>query len=447
MVMSDHGFHSFRREVNLNTWLVQNGYMVVPRPGGQREEPGRPVRPRPVLGGRRLVARRGPTRWAWARSTSTCRAARRRASSPRARSTRRSRTRSRTKLAAAHGSRRPASAVFARRLPPRRHLQGRVPAERARPAGRLQRRLPRGLAGHPGRDPPRGGREQQPKWSGDHCATATEISGGVFFSNRKIATDEPSIMDLSPTILKLLEVPAARRPGRQAPHVRRAAILRPAARGLAAAAAAAQAAVSARARRRRAPGEASPAPRRRDSPTDERLAQGAGAPGGARARARRGCAARRRACSARWSGSSWRCGFAARSCARPSSCCSAPSAELDATLRGSRRAREEPRRGPARCSRPTRAPSTSWASCRYLRLLLSVDRPSDFFRGYRFVTHPRPPRQRSGSRPSAPTSQALRRSATELEQRTAGGARPARPSSSSARRDLDARPRSARRSC
>jgi len=45
------------------------------------------------------------------------------------------------------------------------------------------------------------------KWSGDHCATASEISGGVFFSNRKITTAEPSIMDLSPTILKLLAVP------------------------------------------------------------------------------------------------------------------------------------------------------------------------------------------------------------------------------------------------
>lgn len=27
IVMSDHGFHSFRRGVNLNTWLVQNGYL------------------------------------------------------------------------------------------------------------------------------------------------------------------------------------------------------------------------------------------------------------------------------------------------------------------------------------------------------------------------------------------------------------------------------------
>ena len=45
------------------------------------------------------------------------------------------------------------------------------------------------------------------KWSGDHCATAFEISGGVFFANRKIASDAPGIMDLSPTILKLLETP------------------------------------------------------------------------------------------------------------------------------------------------------------------------------------------------------------------------------------------------
>jgi len=45
------------------------------------------------------------------------------------------------------------------------------------------------------------------KWSGDHCATATEISGGVLFSNRKINTQTPSIMDLSPTILKLIGAP------------------------------------------------------------------------------------------------------------------------------------------------------------------------------------------------------------------------------------------------
>jgi predicted AlkP superfamily phosphohydrolase/phosphomutase len=43
------------------------------------------------------------------------------------------------------------------------------------------------------------------KWSGDHCATATEISHGVLFCNRKIATEEPHIMDLAPSVLKVLE--------------------------------------------------------------------------------------------------------------------------------------------------------------------------------------------------------------------------------------------------
>jgi predicted AlkP superfamily phosphohydrolase/phosphomutase len=45
------------------------------------------------------------------------------------------------------------------------------------------------------------------KWSGDHCATASEISGGVLFVNRPISSEQPSIMDLSPTVLKLLGVP------------------------------------------------------------------------------------------------------------------------------------------------------------------------------------------------------------------------------------------------
>jgi hypothetical protein len=45
------------------------------------------------------------------------------------------------------------------------------------------------------------------KWSGDHCATVAEISGGVFFSNRKIAREKPHIMDIAPTVLKTLGVP------------------------------------------------------------------------------------------------------------------------------------------------------------------------------------------------------------------------------------------------
>jgi predicted AlkP superfamily phosphohydrolase/phosphomutase len=35
MIVSDHGFHSWRKSVNLNTWLVQHGYMAV-----QGQQPG-----------------------------------------------------------------------------------------------------------------------------------------------------------------------------------------------------------------------------------------------------------------------------------------------------------------------------------------------------------------------------------------------------------------------
>jgi predicted AlkP superfamily phosphohydrolase/phosphomutase len=38
MVLSDHGFSSFRRSVNLNTWLVENGYMVLKEGFGFGEE-------------------------------------------------------------------------------------------------------------------------------------------------------------------------------------------------------------------------------------------------------------------------------------------------------------------------------------------------------------------------------------------------------------------------
>jgi predicted AlkP superfamily phosphohydrolase/phosphomutase len=46
------------------------------------------------------------------------------------------------------------------------------------------------------------------KWSGDHCATVSEISGGVLFTNRKLNTATPHIMDLASTILKRLGSPA-----------------------------------------------------------------------------------------------------------------------------------------------------------------------------------------------------------------------------------------------
>ncbi|MFP6626448.1 MAG: alkaline phosphatase family protein [Deltaproteobacteria bacterium] len=44
------------------------------------------------------------------------------------------------------------------------------------------------------------------KWSGDHATSKTSVTEGVFMSNRKVSNPSVSIMDLAPTILSLLGV-------------------------------------------------------------------------------------------------------------------------------------------------------------------------------------------------------------------------------------------------
>jgi predicted AlkP superfamily phosphohydrolase/phosphomutase len=45
------------------------------------------------------------------------------------------------------------------------------------------------------------------KWSGDHITVDPEFVPGILFSNRKVTTESPGIMDLAPTVLSLLGVP------------------------------------------------------------------------------------------------------------------------------------------------------------------------------------------------------------------------------------------------
>jgi predicted AlkP superfamily phosphohydrolase/phosphomutase len=49
--------------------------------------------------------------------------------------------------------------------------------------------------------------DNRKKWSGDHATTQTEITEGILLSNVKIADEQPAIGDLAPTILTLLGVP------------------------------------------------------------------------------------------------------------------------------------------------------------------------------------------------------------------------------------------------
>ena len=204
MVMSDHGFHSFRREVNLNTWLVQNGYMAV---HGQSTEKSL----QDLFGRGKFFE---GVDW------------------------------SRTKAYAVG-----LGQIYF-------NLKGRE-AKGIVSAGEEYRALQDEIRGKllALTDPETGERvladvyrrddiykgeyiqmapdlqagfldgyrvgwqdtlgtirravveNNNKKWSGDHCATAAEISHGVFFSNRKLPTTEPDIMDLGPTVLKLLAAP------------------------------------------------------------------------------------------------------------------------------------------------------------------------------------------------------------------------------------------------
>ena len=143
LIVSDHGFHSFRQSVNLNTWLVQEGFMAI-----QGQQPGE-KKLQDLFG--------GGTFWENVDWTHT-----------RAYSMGLGQIYFNLQGREGHGSVAPADsdaraerdrrppadddrpedqgADRRRGLQARRHLQGTVPAERVGAAGRLRRRLPRVVA-------------------------------------------------------------------------------------------------------------------------------------------------------------------------------------------------------------------------------------------------------------------------------------------------------------
>jgi len=205
MVMSDHGFHSFRREVNLNTWLLQNGYLVF------TGQPGDELNPSDLVNRGRFGE--GVD---WSRTRAYALGLGQIYFNLRGREAR--------GIVSAGAEYKALQDEIAAKL---------VEVEDPDDGGKVMRAVYRRDDVYKGEflknapdlqagfdDGYRVGwqdtlgvirravvENNTRKWSGDHCATAAEISGGVFFSNRKINTDEPNIMDLGPTILKLLEVP------------------------------------------------------------------------------------------------------------------------------------------------------------------------------------------------------------------------------------------------
>ncbi|HEY7413064.1 MAG TPA: alkaline phosphatase family protein [Vicinamibacteria bacterium] len=204
MVMSDHGFHSFRRSVNLNTWLVQNGYMVFE---GQQSGTktladlfGRGkfwegvdwsrTRAYAVGLGQIYFNLRGREGQGIVSAGAEYAALQKEIGDKL------------VQLTDPETGERVMSAVYRR--------DDMYKGEYLQFAPDLQVGFNDGY--RVGWQDTLGGIQRSVvennnrKWSGDHCATAAEISGGVLFANRKLARADPQITDLAPSILKLLGV-------------------------------------------------------------------------------------------------------------------------------------------------------------------------------------------------------------------------------------------------
>ncbi|MGE5245120.1 MAG: alkaline phosphatase family protein [Betaproteobacteria bacterium] len=204
MVVSDHGFHSFRRGVNLNTWLVQNGYMAFKGQSGKKTLND--------LFGRGTFFE--GVDWSHTRAYAV------------------GLGQIYFNLKGREGQGIVSEGAEYRAL--QDEIRSRLitltdPENGARVFGGIYKRddIYKGpyIRNAPdlevgfndgyrvGWQDTLGGiarsviEDNDRKWSGDHCATTPEISGGVFFANRKINTATPSIMDISPTVLRLLGVP------------------------------------------------------------------------------------------------------------------------------------------------------------------------------------------------------------------------------------------------
>jgi predicted AlkP superfamily phosphohydrolase/phosphomutase len=204
MVMSDHGFHSFRREVNLNTWLVKNDYMVF---HGQSTE----KKLQDLFGRGRF--------WEgvdWTQTKAYAVGLGQIYFNLRGRESQ--------GIVSAGTEYSALQEEIRKKLLPLKDPEGGEAVFRDIYRrddiykGEYLQNAPDLQAGF--NDGYRVGwqdtlgtirrevvENNNKKWSGDHCATATEISGGVLFCSRKIPTAGPNIMDLAPTILKLLDVP------------------------------------------------------------------------------------------------------------------------------------------------------------------------------------------------------------------------------------------------
>ena len=201
MILSDHGFHSFRRGFNVNTWLIREGYLAV----SGNSNAATATNTKPFLMGYdwgktkayslglgsvflNLQGREGQGQVKQSEADALI-------------------AEIREKLLAVtdpETGEKVFSAIYTRD-----YYSGRATTN----APDLQLGYAEGYQST--KDAAKGSapeglfEDNTDKWSGDHAASDIAISPGIFFSNKKIASDSPNLVDLGVTALEYLgrEVP------------------------------------------------------------------------------------------------------------------------------------------------------------------------------------------------------------------------------------------------
>jgi len=205
LVCSDHGFSSFRRGVNLNTWLVRNGFMTLK---GQTNDPATLEK---LFDTRDLFQNVD-----WPRTKAYA-----------------------LGLGSIYlnvvgrekdGAVMPGQEYDEVRSRIREGLEGLVdPVTGEHPIAKVWTReeiytgfdtnlIPDLRAGNSlnyrvswqttlGGVPPDVLEDNHKAWSGDHCSNDPDLVRGILFSNRKLGRDDPAMIDIAPTVLKALGLP------------------------------------------------------------------------------------------------------------------------------------------------------------------------------------------------------------------------------------------------
>jgi predicted AlkP superfamily phosphohydrolase/phosphomutase len=213
MIVSDHGFHTFRRGVNLNTWLVKNGFMAL-KGQGLADADGNYQRLEDFLDPNGRFFKNVD----WSRTQAYCLGL----------GSMFINLRGRERQGAVNPSEyedvRDAIIKGLLELEDPEHLDQRVVINVYKREDIFQGpNLPVAPDLFVGFDnpyrvswqtaaggiPPQIFEDNLNNWSGDHCSVAPDITGGIFFANRSLPEGRRSIMDIGPTVLQALglEVP------------------------------------------------------------------------------------------------------------------------------------------------------------------------------------------------------------------------------------------------